>query len=73
MIDIFQWTSSIGSWYCQNVKETSNCTALVWVQSLWYRGQEVDNLPFFLVFLLLLLIISGDVELNPGPKAGGSL
>ena len=70
MIDILQWRSSIGSWYCQNVKGTSNCTAPGWVEPVWFRDQEVDNLTFFLVFLLLLLILSGDVELNPGPKKG---
>ena len=70
MIDILQWRSSIGSWYCQNIKGTKNCIALGWVKLLWYRDQEIDNLPFFLVFLLLLLIMSGDVELNPGPKTG---
>ena len=73
MIDIFQLRSSVGSWYWQNIKLTTNCTTLERVESLWFRDQEADNLTFFLVFLLLLLTMSGDVELNPGPKAGRSL
>ena len=47
-----------------------------WMESQWFeRGLEDeigDYLTFSLAFFLLcmLLILSGDIELNPGPEIG---
>ena len=70
MVDIAQWRASIGSWYRQNIKGTANCIAPGWIESLWLGDDRSSNLAFFLVFLLFLLIMFGDVELNLGPKTG---
>ena len=79
MIDICQWRSSIGSWYyhqisyCTKKSPTSDVTTdnsrINGVTRIrWIRG-----LTFSLVCgLLLLLILSGDIELNPGPITGNS-
>ena len=78
MIDTTQLRVSIGLWYCHHIpyttKKGTTTDVSGWVESLWSgvsgdRGG--DNLTFSLVMLLLLLLIlSGDIELNPGPKTG---
>ena len=80
MIDISQWRANIGLWHCYRIPAATNkslphgTTVDTWVESLWPResgNDGDDNLTFSLVlFFLLLLILSGDVELNPGPKTG---
>ena len=79
MIDICQWRSSIGSWYYHQISyhtKTSHTSDVTTDNSRingvtrirWIRG-----LTFSLVCgLLLLLILSGDIELNPGPITGNS-
>ena len=76
MIDTSQWRASIGLWYCHRIpnstKKETTADISGWVESIWSRGSRDEgggNLAFSLVlFLLLLLILSGDIELNPGPK-----
>ena len=78
MIDISQWRVSIGLWYCHQIPYSTikGTTTDIpgWVESLWSGGSgdvSGDNLTFSLVlFLLLLLILPGDIELNPEPKTG---
>ena len=80
MIDLCQWRLTIGLWHCCRTpaatkKSLPHGTAVdTWMKSLWSRelgNDGGDNPTFFLVsFFLLLLILSGDVELNPGPKTG---
>ena len=80
MIDISQWRINIGLWHCYQIPAATKkslpygTTVDTWVESLWSRelgNDGSDNLTFSLVlFFLLLLILSGDVELNPGPKIG---
>ena len=74
MIDIIQWRTMIGLWYCHVIpKKTPTTDNSVWVKSLLMLVNEGggDSLVFSLVlFLVLLLKLSGDVELNPGPKTG---
>ena len=79
MIDLSQWRVCIGIWHCYQIpaatKSLPHGTAMdTCVESLWSRelgNDSSDNLTFSLVlFFLLLLILSGDVELNPGPKTG---
>ena len=76
MIDTTQWRVTIGLWYCHQTpcttKKGTTTDILGWVESIW-SGRSGDegggNLTFSLVlFLLLFLILSGDIELNPGPK-----
>ena len=80
MIDISQWRVSIGLWachqtsYCTHCKETPNTKS----SSNMINGvniiRKIKDLTFSLgIFLSLLLILSGDVELNPGPKMGNSI
>ena len=75
MIDIVQWRASIGSWngcslsskliYSHSGKYVSNSTMLFVV---------LVNCHFLLYFLaeiaMILLILAGDVETNPGPLTG---
>ena len=79
MIDTSQWRSSIGLWCCHHMPYTTKKGIFTtnisgWVESLWSGGlgdEGGSNLIFSLVlFLLLLLTLSGDIELNPGPKTG---
>ena len=78
MIDISQWRINIGLWHCCHVlrsttKGAVNVTGLV-ESLLCSENGDVTNLVFSLImFLLLLLILSGDVELNPGPLTGKHL
>ena len=77
MMDISQWRASIGLWYCHQIPYTTKKGTITdisgWVESIW-SGRSGDegggNLTFFLVLFLLLLILSGDIELNPGPRIG---
>ena len=75
MIDISQWRINIGLWHCCHIpcnatREAVNVTG--WVESLLCSGNgDVTNLFFYLIIIVLvLLILSGDVELNPGPLTG---
>ena len=79
MIDVSQWRASIGLWYCHQIPYTTKKTPSTYttdttgrIKSLLILGDEgVSTLIFSLVlFLLLLLILSGDIELNPGPTPG---
>ena len=78
MIDITQWRVGIGLWYCHQIpyitEKGTTTNISQWVESLWSEGSRdggSGNLTFSLVFFLLfLLILSGDIELNPGPKTG---
>ena len=80
MIDINQWRASIGLWYCHHIPYTSKKIASTtdtprWVKLLLMSGDEGGgSLTFSLVlFLLFLLILSGDIELNPGLITGKQL
>ena len=74
MIDIRQWRMSIGSWAChqisfrtriQNTQTTDNRSKIDGASLI----RKIRDLTFSLgLFLLLLLFLSGDVELNPGPE-----
>ena len=77
MISICQWRASIGLWGCHQISlrahtkktpHTDNCSTIIDGVTVVRR---IKDLAFSLgLFLLLLLILSGDVELNPGPKTG---
>ena len=77
MINICQRRVTIGLWYYHQIPYTSKKGITIdiseWMESLW-SGGPVDecsgNLIFSLVLFLLLLILSGDIELNPGPITG---
>ena len=77
MIDIGQWRVCIGLWACHRIshstysKETSSIDNSGSIIDGITVVRRVRDLTFSLgLFLLLLLILSGDVELNPGPKTG---
>ena len=77
MINICQWRATIGLWCYHQMPYTTKKGITTdiseWMESLW-SGGPVDegsgNLTFSLVLFLLLLILSGDIELNPGPITG---
>ena len=76
MIDVTQWRVSIGYWACHQIscstrsKETPNTDSSSTIDGVKII-RKIKDLTFSLgVFLSLLLILSGDVELNPGPKTG---
>ena len=78
MIDISQWRVSIGLWachpisYCSHSKKTPNTETNIRIDGMT-TFRKIEDLTFFLgVFFSLLLILSGDIELNPGPKTGKS-
>ena len=80
MINISQWRASIGLWYCRQIPHAtkSHSDSSLFKELLWSGEGSVNegggNMTFSLVVLfLLLLILSGDVELNPGPKTGDTL
>ena len=75
MIDICQWRVSIGLWYCHQISYTTKKGTTTdisqWVESGRLGDEDGSILTFSLVlFLLLSLILSGDIEFNPRPKTG---
>ena len=66
MIDISQWRTSIGLWY-HSTQRTSTNGGLLWSE----RSLDVDDgylaTLSLILFISLLLILAGDIELNPGP------
>ena len=79
MIDISQWRTSIGLWGCCHIsccthsKKIANTETSIWIDGATIV-RKIKDLTFSLgVFLSLLLILSGDIELNPGPKTGNLL
>ena len=83
MIDLCQWRARIGSWNCSlHWTQPSACTS---TGNTYYCGTgrastgdtaqvKTPRGPrlFLSVFcLIILLFISGDVELNPGPTLTG--
>ena len=78
MIDVTHWRVCIGLWACHLIscsthsKETPNTESSSRIDGVTIT-RKIKDLTFSLgVFLSLLLILSGDVELNPGPKTGNS-
>ena len=73
MIDISQWRARIGLWYCRknSLWGTSTDTTPVLSGEGFPRNRAGGhNVMSSLVLFFLLLILSGDIELNPGPKTG---
>ena len=78
MIDVSQWRATIGLWACHQISYSSGPNKDI--SSTDSSGSSINgftvvrrirDLTFSLaLFFLLLIIISGDVELNPGPKTG---
>ena len=66
MIDVSQWRASIGLWY-HSPQRTNSDGRLQWSE----RSGDVDDgyltTLSLILFISLLLILSGDIELNPGP------
>ena len=79
MIDISQWRATIGLWGCHQIFYSSHTKTFSNTESSSRMDgvtiiRKIKELAFSLgVFLSLLLILSGDVELNPGPKTGNLL
>ena len=77
MIDICQWRATIGLWYghwtLYTIETQTTSSIMSWVESLWSGGfgdEGGGNLISLVLFLCLLPILSGDIELNPGLKTG---
>ena len=79
MIELCQWRARIGSWNCScHWRQPSPCTSTG--SSYCGTGRataaaaQVKTRPGLILSifcLLILLFISGDVELNPGPTLNG--
>ena len=68
MIDITQWRVSIGLWHSCRIP-TKHAASSKLMESLGEGENGGNNIVLF-VFRVLCLILSGDIELNPGPKTG---
>ena len=77
MIDVHQWRVTVGLWSCRflphltkrsphGVTTNTNCVNSLCLKLIIIGG----NLISLIMFLFLVLILSGDVEVNPGPKIG---
>ena len=82
MIDLCQWRARIGSWNCsRHWTQPSDCTSTGNIYCGTGRASTGDTaqvktprgprLVLSTFCLILLLFISGDVELNPGPTLTG--
>ena len=79
MVDLSQWRVTIGLWACHQIscsshaKESSDTESNSRIDGVTII-RKIKDLTFSLgVFLSLVLILSGDVELNPGPETGNLL
>ena len=76
MIDITQWRVSVGLWACHQISCSTHCKEIPNIENNNKIDgvtiiRKIKDIIFSLgIFLSLLLILSGDVELNPGPKTG---
>ena len=78
MIDLCQWRAKVGSWNCcHHWSQSSDCTSST---GSIYHGTtngagranvKTSKLILSIFCLIILLFISGDVELNPGPTLAG--
>ena len=72
MIDVSQWRASIGLWngtscqYCSSSSNSKGFGGLVYSSC----GSLLLTGGIMIILVSLLLILSGDVELNPGPGNG---
>ena len=73
---ISQWRMSIGLWACHQIsysthfKDTPNTESIGRIHGMTII-RKIKDLTFSLgIFLSLFLILSGDIELNPGPETG---
>ena len=79
MIDLCQWRARIGSWNCSRGHWTqfSPCTGNTYFGTGRASAGDTAHhekgprLVWSIFCLLILLFISGDVELNPGPTLTG--
>ena len=82
MIDVCQWRSSIGLWCCHQISYNKRCrndTSLAETGGAARRPEFLTEQSgcknllsalCLLLFFSFLLILSGDIESNPGPKTG---
>ena len=68
MIDICQWRASIGVWFSHQIVRAHGSTKAKTSHST--TSVQNPRTIAVAISLLLLLALSGDVELNPGPKSG---
>ena len=74
MIDFCQWRASIGlwnccKWPCSNGKSTGGSLKVLDQSRISAEKRSKPTISLILLFTILL-ILAGDVELNPGPKTG---
>ena len=74
MIDLCQWRASIGQWSCCkwtccNGKSTGGSLKVLDQSRISAEKRSKPTISLIL-FFTILLILAGDVELNPGPKTG---
>ncbi|XP_019863885.1 PREDICTED: uncharacterized protein LOC109593075 [Amphimedon queenslandica] len=69
MIDLCQWRARIGSWNCSCTSSGSIYPCIYWTSNsgIGRANVKTPRLVLSIFCLAILLFISGDVELNPGP------
>ena len=83
MIDLIQWRATIGTWYCSSVMgshkrkrskrrvdhgEVSHSVDEWWIGSLrLLQAILTVAVIFSYSLMMMLLLLCGDVEINPGP------
>ena len=79
MIGLCQWRARIGSWNCCHCSQSrdfigSSTSSRAGFNNKTSSTQEkTPSLTLSIFCLAILLFISGDVELNPGPTLTGKL
>ncbi len=72
MIDVAQWRASVGSWQSHRVSVKASTEKTSSVRDTSISVRCVGGLTSVIALFFILLLVSGDIEVNPGPKTGNN-